>query len=465
MRAFPLAKAGLGASDVVAIAEGLDIIALDTALAASGQAGRTTQFISAPTRQSDSSAGRVVSLADNNNVFVNGTYVGGFNLGEVYTYQAVQGDVITTSKGATVGYGIEGDERPVEAASAAFAGRQFFWFAFRGSSQRHIIQALALESRVRVYGPNPNVNADGTSPDTPIQDTILSPFGFLDFTTSTTGEYYALASQPVVVTTTNSNLNQDQRVLAPLGNELFGHNKGISAGQIWVSALFANTNVEIFKADGVIASGVASPGSPLSLDGNNPGDPNLGIDPAYGPDGWLTIKADGPIAGFVGADAAGTNATTFPPLSIASQVVGLPFGLIDNAATTNVAVCSQFEGNVSLFDNTGILVTTRQLLRRGTLTSPAPNTATQRHPASALFAVTDSDVPQTLQAGAYLVADVPIYVVGNFTEGNNSIAEDDEVSCYGITPDNIRAEIREDANGILRRRTISASGVETWVVC
>ena len=86
-------------------------------------------------------------------------------------------------------YALEGGaERPVEAASAASAGRQFFWFAFRGTPQRHLVQALALESRVLVYGPNPTVNADGTSPDTPIQDTTLQSFGVLDFQTTSTGE-------------------------------------------------------------------------------------------------------------------------------------------------------------------------------------------------------------------------------------------------------------------------------------
>lgn len=455
--------AGLDSDAIVAIAEGLDTIALGTQLASDRQAARTTQFLSAPTR-TGSDSGRVVSLANNNNIFVNGTFVGGFDRGGIYEYAAAQGDVVTSTKGVSAGYGITGNERPVEAASAAFAGRQFFWFAFRSSPHRHIVQALALESRVRVYGPNPTVNADGTSPDTPIQDQTIAAFGFLDFTTPTNGEYYILASQPVVVTTTNQALNQDQRVLAPLSNEIFGHNVGAGAGDARISALFANTNIEVRRSNGQVAVGVASPGSPLSLAGND-GGPDLGTDEDYGVDGWFIVRADGPIAGFVGADSAGTNATTFPPISIAAQVVGLPFGLNDNNANTNVALCSEFEGNVSLFDNTGTLLATRQIIRRGTLSSPATTATEQLHPASARFSVNEPDVPTVIAQGAFLIADVPIYVVGNFTEGNNSIAEDDEVSCFGITPDDIRSEIRQDANGLLRRRTIDGSGVETWVVC
>jgi hypothetical protein len=34
----------------------------------------------------------------------------------------------------------------------------------------------------------------------------------------------------------------------------------------------------------------------------------------------------------------------------------------------------------------------------------------------------------------------------------------------GITPEDIRAEIRKDANGMLRKRVINGSGSETWVI-
>ena len=33
-----------------------------------------------------------------------------------------------------------------------------------------------------------------------------------------------------------------------------------------------------------------------------------------------------------------------------------------------------------------------------------------------------------------------------------------------VTPPAIAAEIREDTNGLLRRRAIDAAGVETWVI-
>lgn len=456
------ASAGLTEDEVVDIASGLDIIAADSMSAASGQPAATTSFVSFPPNASFNPNVYVASLADFNNIFVNDVFVGSFNRGETHEYVGTQGDKITSEKGHSGTYSIEGgSERPVELATAAAAGRQFFWFAFRSQPHRHVVQALALSSRVRVYGPNPTVNADGTSPDTPIQDTTLAPFTFLDFTTPTNGEYYILASQPVVTTTTNQNANQDQRVLAPLTNEIFGHTAGVGAGDVRISALFSNTTVQVWQSDGSGPfTGTSSPGSPLSLQGNDGSPINLGNDDSYNQNGWLIIRADGPIAGFSGADEAGTNATTFPPLSAASQVVGLSLGVTGTDNSAGVMVCSEHEGNVTLFQDDGTVVATRQILRRGSLTTPAPDQTTQGFPAAAEFVNVG-----TLNRGAYLIADVPIYVVANFNEGNNSRADDDETSCFGITPEVIKAEIREDANGIRRRRTIDGSGVETWEIC
>lgn len=465
MRAFPRSAAGVTEAQVVSIAEGLDTIARDAATALQGSPGATTTFISATPNTSFDTV--VVSLADNNNVFVNGVFVGAFNLGQVYAYTSSQGDVITSTFGHTGAYAIAGgNERTVEFASAANAGRQFFWFAFRSTPHRHFIQALALSSRVLVYGPNPNVNADGTSPDTAIQDVTLAPFGVLEFTTPTNGEYYCLATQPVVVTTTTADGAQDQRTLAPLSNLLFGYVRGTTGGDTRVSALFSNTTITVYTNDGTIATGTVSPGSPLSLHGIDGSPINLPTVAAYGTGGSLIVRADGPIAGFSGADSAGTNATTFPPLGSASQLVGMPYQCL-NANTNNVGVsfCSQFEGTVEIFQNDGTLLATRTLSRRGTLSSPAASTADQLHPADSDYKSNDGDFTTNMNRGAYVRANVPINVVPNFEEGNNTAADDDETNVYGITPDNIRAEIREDANGLLRRRTISSTGVETWELC
>lgn len=459
-------EGGLTASNVVDIAEGLDIIASDAATAAAGNPGATTAFVSFPPRPEFSPNVYLVSLADNNNIFINDVYVGGFNRGDVYTYDGSQGDKVTSDKGVSGVYSIEGGaERPVELASAANAGRQFFWFAFRSTPHRHVVQALALESRVLVYGPNPNVNADGTSPDIAIQDVTLAPFGVLDFTTPTNGEYYILATQPVVVTTTNQNGNRDQRVLAPLTNELFGYVAGDGSGDARISALFANTTVTVYTATGTVASGTASPGSPLSLHGNDGSPINLPRVTNYQEGGSLIVRADGPIAGFAGADAAGTNATTYQPLGSASQVVALPLRIDDaNSSNDGVSFCSQYEGTVQIFQDDGTLLATRSLIRRGTLNSPATTQADQLHPADASYGSNDGDFNAAVNRGALLISNVPINVVANLNESNGSAADDDETALFGISPETIKGEFREDPNGLIRRRDIDGSGVETWTV-
>ncbi len=44
------------------------------------------------------------------------------------------------------------------------------------------------------------------------------------------------------------------------------------------------------------------------------------------------------------------------------------------------------------------------------------------------------------------------------------INEADETLMLGWTPDDVRAEITLDANGLLRRRTIDSNGIESWVL-
>jgi len=459
------ASGGVDADGVVAIAEGLDIIAADAAKAAAGNGGATTSFIPNQLWTGANPNASIVSLDNGNSIFLNDTFVTGLNLGETYEWNASQGDKIVSTFGHSgVSSLVGGNERPVELATAANAGRQFFWFAFRSTPHRHFVQTLALSSRVRVYGPNPNVNADGTSPDTPIQDVTLNAFSVLEFTTPTNGEYYILASQPVVVLTSNSNGGQDQRVLAPLGNRLIGGVAGAGSGDARISALYANTSITVYTSQGVVATGTVSPGSPLSLHGQSGSPINLTKVTNYGDGHAVIVIANAPIAGFAGADAAGTNATTFQLLGAQAQRGGLGYSIRD-AGNANVALsfASQYEGTVNIFQNDGTLLATRNLIRRGTLPSPATTPAQQLHPADAAYRSNDADFTTALNRGAYWEANVPVRCVAQFDESNGSVAQQDETDVGGITPEDIRAEFRLDANGLRRRRDIDGTGAETWV--
>ena len=462
--ATDLSSITLTADDAIALAEGLDTIARDAEQAASGNPGATTTFVSFIPSTTFSPNTIVTSLADNNNMFVNGVFVGGLNRGQTHEFDASQGDVITSARGHSGVYNLNGDtERPVELASAANAGTQFLWFSFRSNNHRHVIQTLALPARVQVFGPNPTVDLDGTSPDTPIQDVELAPNEVLDFNTSVNGEYYVLASQPVVVSTSNQNGNQDQRALAPLGNRLIGGVAGVEGGDAGVSALYPNTTVTVRTSTGFVGTGIASPGAPLSLHGNNGSPINLPRVRSYGNGHGVLIEADGPISGFAGADEAGTNATTHQLLGSVSQVVGLSLGILgEGSQRDGVSFSSPFEGTVSIYQRDGTLVGTRQLLRRGTLSSPAVTPEEQRHPADATFRGNDADYVD-LQRGAYLVSDVPINVVANFNEGNGSRADDDDTAAVGISPPELAPLIRRAADGLLYRTVLGIGGVETTV--
>ena len=140
--------AATNSDDVIRIADGLDQIARDAAFAADGQPGRATLFVSATPHADFSPNAYVTSLADNNFIYVNGTFRGAFNRGQTLEFDAAQGDIVTSDRGVTGVYSLSGGPgRPVEMASAAFAGRQFFWYAFRPPPHRHFIQSLAMPAK------------------------------------------------------------------------------------------------------------------------------------------------------------------------------------------------------------------------------------------------------------------------------------------------------------------------------
>ncbi len=174
------------------------------------------------------------------------------------------------------------------------------------------------------------------------------------------------------------------------------------------------------------------------------------------------------------------------PTSAMSQVVAQPFLVQDNGdgGNSGVAIASPYEGTALIYEwNSSTsqldLAYTVPLTRNGVTVSAQSD---QFHPASG-GVMNDSVNGVVTLVGSLnpgiVVADVPITVVSqaglvdtattfrsqNGTTATNLAHEDDETLMLGITPSAIAAEIREDADGILRRRTIDNTGAETWVVC
>ena len=108
----------------------------------------------------------------------------------------------------------------------------------------------------------------------------------------------------------------------------------------------------------------------------------------------------------------------------------------------------------------------------------------QFHPAAALVSPDASEATVALTAdfyGGYAEADVPIHCVINANQNQDGgtaetrkgtsgaavvaiSADDDEQAATGITPAEVRAEVREDAFGLLRKRVIDGAGAESWQV-
>ena len=226
---------------------------------------------------------------------------------------------------------------------------------------------------------------------------------------------------------------------------------------------------------------VVSPGSPVDFDRATGAD-----DADYEPDGATRVLATGLISAYSGADSAGAEATPLMPTSAMSQVVPQPLFIADNGdgGNSGVAIASPFEGEAKVFEWND---TTKSLDLAYTvpLNRNIGGTSTreeQNHPSAGLIA-NDAQATNILAGQlnpGVIIADVPITVVvqnglptvgpantlrsqgGTTTTG--IVDDDDETLMLGVTPETISVEIREDANGILRKRVIDGSGNETWVV-
>ena len=240
-------------------------------------------------------------------------------------------------------------------------------------------------------------------------------------------------------------------------------------------------------AEGIINSTAGtgvSPGSPVDFDAA------IGVgtgasDQDYEPNGATRVQAVGLISAYSGADSSGLEASPLMPTSAMSQVVAQPFLVQDNGdgGNSGVAIASPFEGTAEIYEwNSATsqldLAYTVPLLRNGVTVSAQSD---QLHPSAGMVAnetvsgavelvgdlnpgIVVANVPITVVTQAGVVDSTTTFRSQNGGTATNLVHEDDETLMLGITPSSIAAEIREDANGVLRRRAIDSSGVETWAV-
>lgn len=490
----PGSGGGVDVSTAQAIAAGSTLGLQQLLLAQAGQPGLTVLAVG----QTNTGKVQGVSLGAGNvvEVYATGADFNAGNVlyrefmafGEVIVFTGLSnGSIITATQGF---YGVSenfagSSESPMPLLSYGLSFDFSFFFGFRNSSNGEGFAYV-------VNGPLDNevTLTDGNGTVILGQENIaMTPWQFRSFNLSGNQEYILDANNPIMAcVAANQDVPQfyDMRLIMPLTND----------GITWprsgnMSAPFDNTQVAWYtrdNAEGFLNSGVSpggvSPGSPVDMDASPPVGTGAS-DQDYEPNGCTRFQAVGLISGYSGADSAGLEASPMIPVSALSQVVAQPFLVQDNGdgGNSGVAIGSPFEGTAQIFEwNQATsqldLAYTVPLTRNGvTITSQSD----QLHPAAGLVANETANgtvaLVGDLQPGV-IVADVPITVISqagvvdstttfrsqNGGTATNIVHEDDETLMLGITPSTIAVEIREDANGVLRKRVIDGSGVETWVV-
>ncbi len=464
-------------------------------LAKSGQPGLTVLAVGFTT------SGKVqgTSLGDGNVVEV---YASGadFNLGTVLYREFMSlgepicftglsnGAIITSTQGF---YGMSeqtdnGNHSPMPLLSYGLSFKSTFLYAFRDSNE--FGQQAQDRGFVHVVnGPLSNSIQLTNGSGTVIQgqeDIALEPWQHYTLETDANSEFilegtnnmmaciHAAMSNKDGVTSTNA--FYDSRLIMPLTND------GITWPRSgFVSAPYTSTSVDYFVRDNAKGNFTVNPGSPIDFDGVTGAD-----DPDYEPNGATRILATGLVSAYSGADTQGLEATPLMPTSAMSQVVAQPFYVKDagDGGDSGVAIASPYRGTAKIYEWND---TTKQLdlaytvpLNRNGVTISSKED--QNHPAAGLVANDNVNGSVILQGDlnpGIIIADVPITVVcQSATQNNISLRSengttttgiatlDDETLMLGWTPETLKAEIKEGADGVLYKRVVAVGGIENWEV-
>jgi len=504
VKAFPIPATP---DETVDVAAGSTLGLQEFLLASDGQVGLNTLAVgftnTGKVSGTSLGAGNVVEVYASGADFNSGTvlYREFMNFGEHITFTGLSsGAIIKSSQGfygvSEINYGGT-TVATMPLLSLGLSFETTFMFGFRhnentGGTTNGFIFVVngPLESEVSVtYG-------DGSFvPSAP--DQTLGPWELGIFHLQGNVEYIVNSSNNVMACTavgfndTDPNAAtsaigagpRDARLIMPLTNDGITHPRSGN-----MSALFDGTVVSWFDMqghEGQLNNGAGiNPGTPIDMDQATPNGTGNG-QTDYDPIGFTRFKAVGLISGYSGADGAGGDATPMCPVSAMSQVVAQPFFINDsgNGDQGSITIASPYTGTARIYEyNTGTggldLAYTVPLIRDGVTVTTKED---QNHPAAGQLAPTQTGTGRVAMVGqlnaGVIIADVPIMVIAqsngtpavtvrsqNGTTTTPTAMDDDETLLFGITPDSIRAEIREDADGILRKRVIDNTGAETWVV-
>lgn len=277
--------------------------------------------------------------------------------------------------------------------------------------------------------------------------TTIAAYQTGSFSCPSTGEYFVSSTGPIVACVNEANSNI--RPLAPMTTELLTMNTGCL-----VSALSATTNVTWYRRNGTTGSVVVSPGTTVDLGAGN----NTTLDA----NGWVRVVADKPISTFSSTDSIGTQSLSGFPTSQLAQLFCNP-SFIDTATSygqTGVAVASPYEGTATVYTSAGVVLDTFAYVRTNAVTTAAD----QIYPAGGRWRPLDVSATTTW-AGGYIECSTPSVCIMNSSGDTTWSSAGQEIMIVGSTPDDIKADIKKDGDGIWRRRDISNTGVVTWNIC
>ena len=399
----------------------------------------------------------MASCADNNAVYkkepsdINFTFLTTLSRGEIYQDNLPAGTVFRSEKGLA---GCS-SPFPMPFGVSCLAATYFRFYAFRLDVYVFVTSA-GRDSLVTLYASNSSTIVDGPK--------FISAYGSAELHCNATTEFVIVATTDVFcgtgsinTNTTNTMKSIDVRLIPPMSCELIVHNRNNR-----VTAQEPGTNVTWYRQNMTQNTVTVNAGTPFRI-GNAA---NAGTDEDFANQGWLILRSDAPISSFAGADGAGGCATEAWPLDFLAQ--NFPIYSVVGTATrfdqAGINIASPYEGEARIYNESGTLVFTFPFTRG---TTPPATPEDQMYPAAGQSSP-GNDGYDRLEGG-WVETTVPatcvINFIGNVVGAFGQSDGGDETTIPGTTPEELRAVIRRDPDGFLRRRDIDSAGNETWVLC
>lgn len=315
------------------------------------------------------------------------------------------------------GFGFGGDYNFVPCAYAEYAARQHLFFAFRSSD------GGAGWVETTTFSEAADVElVDNTGA---VVDTLSLPaYSYGRMVTQGNVEHLIRATAPVSAVVRARSGSYDIRIVYPPTTKLICH---LRNGR--VTALEDNTSIELRTSSGAVLAGTSSPGNAYSMNGNA----------GYNPDSWAVITGDGPFTASSTADGKGLSSTSGVPFEFLAQMFPITHqtGPSTNPAESGISVASPWEGAWRAYDETGVIVHTGFMSRRGGTTDQTFPAADQWVPGASNYGVD----------GGWVEMDVPGVLVYNgypHSHGYTGASSDgSEWNLSGTTPDRLRTIFRE----------------------